>query len=127
MFPDNGAPILWQHESAIVLDASKGSSFFEVNTWGMLFYGAHVWVESNQFTGISLSGFLGHVLLFIGHAGRMIQLLGYSGAITIELTLDPIRRIDWLHQWHGFPQNVPGSELDNEVTLTIPTSAEAML
>ena len=59
MFPDPGSAILSQHESAIVLDAAKGTSFFEVTVWGTLFYGAKIRVESEGTTGINLSAFLG--------------------------------------------------------------------
>jgi hypothetical protein len=125
MFPDPGSAILSQHESAIVLDAAKGTSFFEVNVWGVLFYGAHIWVEANETQGINLSAFLGYVLLFIRHAAKMIQALGFSGPITVETTLGPILRVQWLHNWLGYVEAESGSKLDDEVTLTVPTTSEA--
>jgi len=62
MFPDAGGPILSQHESSIVLDAAKGTSFFEINVWGMLFYGAHLRMEAQGMQGINASAFVGYIL-----------------------------------------------------------------
>lgn len=125
-FPDPGSPTLSQHESAIVLDAAKGTSFFETNVWGILFYGAHVRVESSGTTGINLSAFIGYILLFIRQAAKMLQLLGYSGAVAIEMALSPILKVNWLHSWAGYVQGEPGSELDDEITLVVPTASDSL-
>jgi schlafen family protein len=126
MFPDPGSAVLSQYESAVVLDAAKGTSLFEVNVWGMLFYGARIYFESEEISGINLSAFLGYVLFFIRHGAKMLQSLGYSGPIAIETTLSPILGVNWLHEWAGYPQAEPGSVLDDEVTLTVPTTSEAL-
>jgi hypothetical protein len=127
MFPDPASAVLSQHESAIVLDAAKGTSFFETNVWGMLFYGAHLHVESSGTQGISLSAFLGYILFFVRHAAKMLQALGYSGLIEIETALSPILRVNWLYNWSGYAvQAEPGSELDDEVTLVVPTTSDAL-
>jgi hypothetical protein len=126
MFPDPGSAVLSQHESAIVLDAAKGTSFLEVNVWGMLFYGAHIYVESNETPGINLSAFLGYILFFVRYASKILQALGYSGSIAIETILSPVLRVRWLHAWPGYPVGLPGSELDDEVSLTAPTTSEAL-
>ena len=126
MFPDPGRAILSQHESAIVLDAAKGTSFFEANVWGLLFYGAHLSVESAGTPGVSLPAFLGYVLFFTRHAGKMLQALGHSGQIEIEVALKPILSVKWLHNAQGHVQAEAGSALDDEFVLQVPTSSEVL-
>ena len=126
MFPDAGSPILSQHESCIVLDAAKGTSFFEINVWGMLFYGAHMRVETSGAAGINASAFVGYILFFARHAAKMLQSLGWSGLVDMEMVLSPIRNVQWLHEWERWPEAMPGSKLDDEIALMIPTSSDAL-
>ena len=126
LFPDVGSAVLSQHESAIVLDAARGTSFLEINVWGLMFYGAHIWFASGEIAGIDMGAFLGYVLLFIRHAAKMLQALGFSGSIAIEITLTRILKMRWLDDSRGYMKFKDGSELDDEVTLTIPTSTEAL-
>jgi Schlafen, AlbA_2 len=126
MFPNPGSAILFQHESAVMLDAARGTSVFEVNVWGLLFYGAQISVQVGETTGINLSAFLGYVLFFIRHAARMLRSLGYSGPVAIEVALSPVLRVRWLHDWSGWAQAEEGSQLDDDVTLEVPTITEAM-
>jgi hypothetical protein len=88
-FPDLGT-MLSQHESAIVLNPLMGrpiTSIFEVNVWGLLFYGSRVEGEHNGTAGIHLYEFVGRILLFVRHAGEMLQRLSYSGPISIETVI----------------------------------------
>jgi hypothetical protein len=126
MFPDPGNPILSQYESAIVLDAAKGTSFFEANVWGMLFYGAHLGDALPGMAGINLSTFVGHILFFLRHAAAMLQSLGYLGPIAIEVSLNPLLNVDWLHSWEGYPQPVASSPLDDDLALLIPSNSELL-
>ena len=80
IFPDPDKPILSQHESAIVPDAAKSTSIFEVNIWGLLFYCVQLDRDHGGTVGIHLYEFVGFVLLFIKHAVKMVQRLGYSGS-----------------------------------------------
>jgi hypothetical protein len=124
VFPSQGAHILSQHESAVVLDAAMGTSIFEANVWGMPFYGARIWVKSKEASGVNLSAFLGYVLLFVHHAAKLLQALGYSGPVTIEVSLSPILRVNWLHDWAGYPQALGGSQVDDEIVLEVPATTE---
>jgi hypothetical protein len=126
MFPDPGKPILSQTESSIVLDAAKGTSFFEVNVWGMLSYGANLRINWNEESGIHADAFLGYVLFFANHAAKLLQSLGYSGLVDVETVLSPIQNVKWLHEWLRYPVALPGSELDNELALVIPTTSLAL-
>jgi hypothetical protein len=126
MFPDPGSPILSQYESAIVLDAAKGTSFFEANIWGMLFYSARLGVESQGMAGVNLSAFVGYILFFLRHAAAMLQSLRYLGPVAIEVSLNPLVNVDWLHAWAGYVQSVATSPLDDDLTLLILTNSERL-
>jgi Putative DNA-binding domain len=126
-FPDPASAILSQYESAIALDAAKGTSIFEVNVWGMLFYGAHIRVEANGTPGINLHAFVGYILVFARHAASMLQALTYSGPVTVEIALSPLLRVNWLHEYYGqHIQTVESSVLDDDITVEIPTTTEAL-
>jgi hypothetical protein len=126
LFPDPGSPSLSQHESVIVLDAARSTSIFELNIWGMHFYGAQIEEDHNGTVGIHLYRFVGYVLLFIEHAGRMLQALGYLGPIIINTALTAIRDAKWLHAPHGTLAVRSGSDLDDDVAFSIPTTTEAL-
>lgn len=119
--------ILSQHESAIILRSSGELSMFEVNIWGMLFYGTPIDKNNTGTTGIHLRQFVGYVLVFIKHAGRILEALGYSGSIHIEAKLASIRGVPWLHGLDGaYASTKSGSQLDNDVTFSITTTSEAL-
>jgi len=127
MFPDPGSPILSQHESAIVLNAARGTSMFEVNVWGMLFYGTRIDEDHNGTSGIHIYQFVGYLLLFIQHAGKMLQMLGHSGPIFIETSLASILGTPWLYPTNrAWLSTVPGSELDDDVTFSITITSEEL-
>ena len=125
-FPEIGKPVLSQHESAIVLNVTKGISIFEVNVWGMLFYGAEIEINEGGNVGIHLYQFVGYVLIFIVHAARMLQAMGYSGLIHINISLGAILQVPWLHAPQGWLVERPGSELDDEAVFAISTTSEAL-
>lgn len=127
-FPYHGSPAISQHESVIVLDAGRDTSFFEVTIWGMLFYGAQIEGKVNEQTGIHLYQFLGYLLVFIRHASKMLQELGYAAPLTVDVRISSIRGVKWFHpaargQWL---ESVQGSELDDKVQLSVATSAESL-
>jgi schlafen family protein len=125
-FPNPGCAILSQHESAIVLNAAIGIPFYEINVWGMLFYGTLLGGEVDAAPAINLSAFLGYILFFPRHAATMLQALGWSGLVDVEMVLGPIRNIRWLNEGERYPVALSGSELDDELALMIPTSSEAL-
>lgn len=127
MFPDPGSPILSQHESAIVLAASRGISIFESNIWGMLFYAAQV--ERDQYNGtvgIHLFEFVGYLLLFVRHAATMVQSLGYSGPIHIETALNSLLGAQWLNPQGNWFSAQRGSELGDSVTFSLATTSNVL-
>jgi hypothetical protein len=126
-FPDPGRPIISQHESAIVLNVTRDISILEVNVWGMLFYGAQIEINESGTLGVHLYQFVGYILVFILHAAKMLQAMGYSGPIHINTALGSILRVPWL-QALGWSRLVPrpGSELDDDVVFSIPASSEAL-
>lgn len=127
MFPDPASPILSQHESAIVLGASRGVSIFEINIWGMLFYATELEREHQQGTvGIHLFEFVGYLLLFVKHARMMIQSIGYSGPIHIETTLKSLLNTQWLNPHGGWFSTSSGSVLDDSVTFSIATKSDLL-
>jgi hypothetical protein len=128
VFPFPGRSPVSQRESVISLDAARGTSciFVEVNVWGMIFYGGRLSSEEVSAPGINASKFLGYVLFFVRHAGDLLHVLGYHGPIMTEITIGPILRVSWLQAWSGYQEAMPGSELDEEVSITVSTSSEAV-
>jgi hypothetical protein len=119
-FTDQGAHTISQHESVLVLDAARPISIFEINVWGLLFYGVYMRTDENsELAGININRFIGSLLVFIVHATKMFQVLGYSGPILLKMTLRSILEVRWIHAWEGFPQGVGGSALDEEVNFEI--------
>jgi hypothetical protein len=126
MFPDPSSSILSQYESAIVLAAARDLSFFEVNAWGMLFYAAKIEADHNGIKGIHLGQFVGYLLLFVRHAGKMLRSMGSGGPIHIETTINSLLRAQWLNPQQGWFSPHPGSELDDDVTFSISTTSEEL-
>ncbi len=126
MFTGQSGPTISQHESVLVLEAAKpATSIFEVNIWGMLFYGIYLRTDENrEISGININRFIGSLLVFIVHAAKMFQALGYSGPILIDVTLRSILGVKWVQAWEGFPQEVGGSELDDELSFEILTTTD---
>ena len=127
LFPISGSGVVSQYESAIVQNAVGGGSMFEANIWGMLFYGTKIAEVHNQGESLSihLYGFVGHVLLFIRHADKMLRALGYSGPLVIEVSLTSIQRVPWLYG-AGPAFTHPGSPLDNDISFSITTDTGAL-
>ena len=126
IFPKIYNPIISQHESVIVLQAEGDFSLFEVNVWGMLFYGANLESETKDGVGMHLYHVAGCVLLFLRHADRMLQGMGYSGALLVETNLASILGVPWLYAEMGWLTPRPGSVLDDTATFSIETTSEAL-
>jgi hypothetical protein len=126
-FPRVEKSIIFQHESAVILEAARQFSIFEANIWGMLFYGTQIEGNHNGQLGIHLHEFVGSVLIFIRHATKLFQLLGYSGPVLIEMALASIRGVPWLFSDHGmWIASGPESELDDHVAFSITTTTETL-
>jgi hypothetical protein len=126
-FPRLGNGIVSQHESAIILQGAESFSIVEANIWGMLFYGTEIGTETRTASGVHLHQFIGSVLVFVRHAGRLLQALGYSGPVVVETALASVLGVDWLHFPRGnVASPLPGSELDDEVEFAIATTSEAL-
>lgn len=127
-FPSLRNSAISQHESAIILHPLVDFSILEASIWGMLFYGARIDTDENGTVGIHLYRFVGYVLVFIKHAGRVLSALGYSGPVHIEVRLTSILGVQWLHSLEGpWKSTKSGSELDDDVTFSITTTSEALL
>jgi hypothetical protein len=120
-FPVTSSRHVSQHESVIVLDAAGDTSIIEASVWGTLFYATALRDESDGKLGIHMRRFIGLVLVFIRHAGRMLEQLGYSGPIVIESAIGPFLKFPWLY---ASQQDLPGSELDDDVIFSIHSTAE---
>jgi hypothetical protein len=85
--------------------------------------------KENRFEGILLAQFIGSVLLFIEHGGKLLREIGYVGPVAVETILGSILKMPWRYFRHSFldQSTHAGSELDNDVVLSIPTSTDALL
>jgi hypothetical protein len=82
-------------------------------------------MERSAFTCTRSSDTFG---VFIQHAGKMLQALGYVGPIHVEMALDSLLGTRWLNpQLGGFFAERPGSALDDDVRLSLETTSEALL
>ena len=129
-FPRSVNNLVSQHESAIVLLAAQDLtgmlSIFEVNVWGMLFYGTEIEGSESGVSGIHIYRVVGCVLLFIRHASTMLKALGYSGPLLIETSLTAILGTQWIHAPLGMQSTERGSELDDEVAFSVSTTTEML-
>jgi hypothetical protein len=68
------------------------------------------------------------VLVFLKHAGQILQAVGYSGPLLIQMDLVYVGGVRWLYPPGGMPylEWVPGSLLDNDVTFSIDTTTDAV-
>jgi hypothetical protein len=116
-----------QHESVITLDAAGDTSILEANVWGLLYYATTLRDGRTDAAAIHTPQFIGSVLVFIDHAGKMLDRLGYSGATVIEFAMGPILRMPWLSIGADrFLQQRTGSELDDDIIFAIQSSAEEL-
>ncbi len=129
IFPDmSRRQIVWQHESAIVIDSLVRTSFLEVNTWGMLFYGTGVEVSENQSHGIHPHELVGNVLVFIRHAGALLRAMGLSGPILIETIFASLLDAKWFTLTHGVTfLSEPKPQFDDEVVFPVATTSDALV
>jgi len=131
-FPRLEMGIMTQHESAIVRQPLTDVSLFEANAWGMLFYVTKL--DEKEYTkhlsGIHAYSFVGHLLLFLRHANDLFRLIGLTGPILVEASLQAIRDCKWVYSTsiaEGFPSQGTTkliSGLDDAFGLSVPTTVE---
>lgn len=77
--------------------------------------------------GIHLQEFLGYILAFTAHAGRMLKSLGYAGSVHVDIRLSSMLGVPWLQLLYGqVPQSAGCSELDDRVAFSIETNHEQL-
>jgi hypothetical protein len=131
-FPTFGMGVMTQHESAIVRQPLTDLSFLEANVWGMVFYveGLDEEEYARNLSGILLSGFVGHLLIFLQHASELLRLIGLAGPILVEVSLHAIRNRKWVYARSIAPgvgpvnTIKPASGLDDAFGLSVPTTVE---
>ena len=124
-FPLSSSTAISQHESALVLGAAGQGSMIEANIWGMAFYCAEIADSDNprQLFGIYVHGFVAITILFVRHAQRILNALGYSGSVHIQTTLRGMRGIPWLYGPSAV-YSKQGSEVDDKVEFPIATTTD---
>ena len=139
-FPLSNANFVSQHESALFLtprDSRNRVGLVEANIWGMLFYGTELDIEiapqgtrafqSNPISGIHLYRLVGHLLVFIEHATKMISRFSYEGTLSIDMTLSGILGVPLLYtRGDNVMYKGPISELDDDFSFSLPTTSEAL-
>jgi hypothetical protein len=129
-FPEFGDGYLSQHESVALLrpmlDLAPENALFEANIWGMLFYAMQIVKNESGTAGVHLYRVVGSLLLFVRHAARMLELMGYTGPILVETNLAAIQRVPWLHGPGGVLVTHAGSVLDDSVRFSLPTTVESL-
>jgi hypothetical protein len=123
-FPKVGS-IISQHESLIIPNPVRLTSFCEINVWGLLHYVVEVLGSESGTDGIHLYGFIGNLLVFIRHSSKVLSSLDYSGSLHIEIKLSEIRKIRWIYS--RLDDVRAGSEFDDEVHLNISKSCDELV
>jgi hypothetical protein len=128
VFPRSVSSFVTQHESVIVLaPAVRQPSIFEANVWGMIFYATPIEGNHDKSVGIHLGDFVGHILVFLHHAGNMMKAFGYSGPLQIEIGLSDILGARWLYDAGGWLEPREGSTLDNSIYFSITASGDDLM
>jgi hypothetical protein len=127
-FPGLNSGVVSQHESEITVQAAGKNvvSLFEVNTWGLLFYGMELEDDESGSPAIHLYRLVGSVLLFIQHAGHMLGLMGYSGPIVMDVSLYAILHATWVHAPDGMMYAHSGSEFDDSLAFSISSTTNEL-
>lgn len=130
LFPDlSRRQVVWQHESAIIIDPTVRTSFLEVNTWGMTFYGTGIEINYSESQGIHPLDVVGYVLVFMRHAGSLLQKMGFAGPILIETTFASLIDAQWFLLGPGGTAilSEPKPQFDDEVVFSVPTTSDALI
>lgn len=116
-----------QHESVIVLDAAVArNAYFELNAWGLTFYGLELGTIHADSDGIHSPEFAGFVLLFLSHASEMYKNLGYSGPLLLDVKLSSFLNVPLLHPMRGGLGIGSTSPLDDELELSTETTTQQL-
>jgi hypothetical protein len=128
IFPDfTRRQFTFQHESVIVLDAlSHRQSYFELNVWGLAYYGLQLKIEHHDAEGILTFELAGLILLYLRHAAQMYQQLGYSGPVLLNVSLNSILDVPLVHAMQGYTQAGSLSPLDSDLELSIETTSQLL-
>jgi len=114
LYPSSHSDTVTQHESVICLNPAAGFSAFEMNQWGMLHYVTEVEEkQGDRVSGIHLHSVMGHALLFLRHAGLMMQRVTDLGELSLLLQLEGVRGKPWLYQGFSGIEERPASKLDD--------------
>lgn len=125
-FPRHTHDIITQHESVLALAPAGPSSLLEATTWGTLSYATSIAEEREQYRGIHAPGLLGTIMVFFAHARTILGTLGATGNLHIEIALDGIRGIPWIHFSDGFPNHGNTSPLDDAINLPLTTTTDTL-
>ena len=129
MFPDfTRRQFTFQHESTIVLSAiSQRESYFELNLWGLAYYGLQLETKHYNSEGVLTFELAGTILLYLTHASKMYAQLGYSGPLLLNVSLSSILGVALIHAMHGYDAVGGSSPLDNKLDLPIETTSQRLL
>ena len=101
---------------------------FELNIWGLSYYGLQLENRYSEITGIHTYELAGTILVFLRHAGTMLQLLGYSGPLLLETKLTSILDVPLLQDYYGaIIGGDAGSTLDDDVAFSTETNTHALI
>lgn len=123
-----------QLESVLAFNPGVYFSLLEASTYGSLFYAREIEeereVEEGQPTPhlIHLYSFVGHLLVWLEHARRLVRASPYRGPLSLRLSLSGIRGLpfmDFSQNNRPIPRGV--SVLDDEVTVESLSTTERLI
>lgn len=128
-FPLNVTSLLSHHESWLVTKATGSVSMVEANLWGLLFYATtdHREARPSEARHLRRDHFVGSILVFVHHAAKMLNAMGYCGSIHVGVALRQIRHAKWI--WADFEPDVDegrGADFDDAADLQIDTTADRL-
>ena len=126
-FPQNCYEPISQHESAIVATPGTIFSMLEANVWGLFFFASELHEQSKYYKGIHLGQFLGSVLAFLKYTGGMLNKLGFTGELQIEMHMEGMQGVPWVSFSENHAVTGPHSELDDLIRFGLDASADDLL
>ncbi len=123
-----------QRDSVLQFNPGVFFSLLEASTYGCLFYSREIEEARETEPGqppphlIHLASFMGHLLVWMEHARRVIRGSPVRGPLLVRLRLSGIRGLDFIeYSQSNRPISRAVSVLDDEVLVEIQASAEELI
>lgn len=128
-FPRAHQRPITQHESVVLASPFGRVSTLETNVWGLHHLGMEVEGQSDRegTVGIHLNRFLGDVLVFLEHTRQVMKWMGTEGPVHLELALQSVQGVPWIHFPNRYAKKGPSSVIDDTVQIELSSTADLLI